>query len=406
MLRNYVSEVTVLSEFLRRTWAQIHLDRLKNNAAHIKSRLSDGCRLMAVIKANAYGHGAVLSAQALSDSGVDWFGVSSLDEAVELRRAGCIKPILVISYTPASQATRLAAYQVTQTVLSLQHAQELSQAAVAAGVKLRIHIKLDTGMSRVGFVCHDVDNTAQVAADVVTACQLPGLVPEGIFTHFASADEADDGGYTQLQFERFMRVVELAESLGVHFSLRHCCNSAATLRFPHMHLDMVRAGIILYGIKPDRWMGDLLTGIRPVMELKTTVSMVKELPADTPLSYGRTYTTESCRRVATVPIGYADGYLRQLSNRASMLIHGQRAPQIGRVCMDQCMLDVTGIPHVEEGSVVTVFGEDGEAILPVDELASLCGTISYELVCLLNRRVPRVYYDKDCHVALVNYLLK
>lgn len=395
-----------MSDYLRRTWTQIHLDRLRANAALIKSKLSGGCRMMAVIKADAYGHGAALSARALEEAGVDWFGVSNLDEAIELRRADCHKPILIISYTPASQAAVLAEYHITQTVLSLQHARELSAAAVAAGVELRVHVKIDTGMSRVGFVCHNTKDAPSVAADVVRACSLPGLVAEGIFTHFASADEMDDGGYTRHQFACFTKVTELVEQQGVHFALRHCCNSAATLRFPDMHLDMVRAGIVLYGLKPDVWMDDYIAGMRPVMELKTAVSMVKTLPAGTPLSYGRTYTTASERRIATVPIGYADGYLRRLSGCASMLVCGKRVPQVGRVCMDQCMLDVTNVPDVEEGAVVTVFGQDGDAILPLDELAALCDTISYELVCLLSRRVPRVYYDGDNQVALVNYLLK
>ncbi len=394
-----------MADFLRRTWAQIHLDRLQNNAQAIRSRLSEGCRLMAVIKADAYGHGAVKSATALAAVGVDWFGVSNLAEAEELRCAGITQPILVISYTPASQAQCLARLHITQTVVSMHHAEQLSREAVSAGVQIRVHFKMDTGMSRVGFACSREEDRCLTADSIAVACSLPGLIPEGIFTHFASADEQQDDGFTRRQFTCFMDVLEKLAAKGIRFPLRHCCNSAATLRYPDMHLDMVRAGVILYGLKPDGWMGEYVQDLRPVMSLKTTVSMLKDVPEGTALSYGRTYVTDAPTRVATVPLGYADGYLRLLSGRASMLIHGARVPQIGRICMDQCMLDVTHIPDVQEGTVVTVFGNDGDAYLSVDELASQCGTINYELVCLLNRRVPRVYYDGDTQVALVNYLL-
>ncbi len=362
--------------------------------------------MMAVIKADAYGHGAVRAAAAFSRAGADWFGVSNLDEAVELRTAGFAQPILVISYTPAAQVSRLAEHSITQTVVSLQHAKELSEAAVDAGVQLRVHLKLDTGMSRVGFACHNTAQIVQSAEILAEVCALPGLHCEGIFTHFASADETDGESFTQQQFERFMAVIKAVEKLGVHFTLRHCCNSAAALRFPHMHLDMIRAGIVLYGLMPDREMSKLIDGIRPAMELKTTVSMVKELPASVSLSYGRTYTTEKKIRVATVPIGYADGYSRLLSGRICMLVHGKHAPQIGRICMDQCMLDVSTIPAVTEGTVVTVFGEDGDSFLPVEALAEQIGTIHYELICMVSRRVPRVYYDGDKPVGVINYVVK
>ncbi len=392
----------MMTDMLRRTWAEIHLDRLVSNAAYIKSLLSPTCRLMGVIKANAYGHGAVESAYALRRAGVSWFGVSNLEEAIELRDAGITEPILILSYTPATEAARLAQYRVTQAVVSLQHARALNDAAVAAEVCLDVHIKIDTGMSRVGFVCHGEQDIAASVRELVEVSRLSNLCAEGIFTHFAVADAADDDGFTERQYARFIATIDAVAEAGVTYSLRHCCNSAATLRYEHMHLDMVRAGIILYGLSPDESMAPQMQAFRRVMTLKTTVSLLKDLPPHTPLSYGCTYCSDTAMRVATVPIGYADGYMRLLSNRGYMLVDGQRAPVIGRVCMDQCMLDVTDIPTAAQGAEVTVFGDTG---ITADDLASTIGTIGYEIVCAVNRRVPRVYYDGDVLVSQRRYLL-
>ncbi len=389
-----------MTDHLRRTWAEIHLDHLVANATYIKGLLSPSCRMMGVIKANAYGHGAVRAAYALKRAGASWFGVANLEEAIELRRAGIDEPILVLSYTPPDQAARLAQYHVTQTVVSLQHACALNDAAAAADVPLDVHIKVDTGMSRVGFVCHSEQDIEQAVAEIVEVSRLSHLHAHGIFTHFAVADAVDDGGFTEQQFARFMRAIEASAAVGVTFSLRHCCNSAATLRYPHMHLDMVRSGIILYGLSRD--MAPQPQAFRPVMTLKTAVSMVKELPPHTPLSYGCTYSSDTARRVATVPIGYADGYFRSLSNRGHMLVCGQRVPIIGRICMDQCMLDVTDIPAVTVGTEVTVFGA---AEVTAAELSQMLGTIDYEIVCAVSRRVPRVYFDGADEVARCHYLL-
>ena len=230
------------------------------------------------------------------------------------------------------------------------------------------------------------------------------MLAEGIFTHFASADEEDDGGFTQKQFSLFTGVIEAARQRGVEFSLRHCCNSAATLRFPQMHLDMVRPGIILYGLMPDGWMAETWGAIlHPVMALKTVVTQVKEVPAGTTVSYGRTYTAPAPIRVATVPIGYGDGYGRSLSNRGRMLIHGQSVPVIGRVCMDQCMLDVSALADVQVGTEVTVFGRD---TLTADAVAGWMGTINYEVICLLSKRVPRLFYRGGQLVGKLDYIVK
>ena len=391
-----------MSEFLKRTWAEIHLDRLQGNFQAIQASLAPGSQAMAVVKADGYGHGAAAAAKALRQAGAAWFGVSNLEEAVQLRRAGIDGDILILSFTPPEEAGRLAEFAVTQTVLSRPYAEELDAAAQAAGVRVRVHLKVDTGMSRVGFLYHREGDEA-VLVDMAAACRLPHLTAEGIFTHFASADEEEDGGFTRRQFALFMDAVRRLEERGVSFALRHCCNSAATLRYPEMHLDMVRPGIILYGLSPAPWMEGMLP-LDPVMELKTTVSMIKDLPADTPVSYGRIYTTGEARRVATVPIGYADGYPRVLSNRADMLLAGRRVRVVGRVCMDQCMLDVTGL-DVRESMVATVFGRDGEAFLPVEELADHMGTINYEVVCQISKRVPRLFVRDGQVVGQLNYIV-
>ena len=391
-----------MSEFLKRTWAEIHLDRLQGNFQAIQASLAPGSQAMAVVKADGYGHGAAAAAKALREAGAAWFGVSNLEEAVQLRRAGIDGDILILSFTPPEEAGRLAEFAVTQTVLSRPYAEELDAAAQAAGVRVRVHLKVDTGMSRVGFLYHREGDEA-VLDDMAAACRLPHLTAEGIFTHFASADEEEDGGFTRRQFALFMDAVRRLEERGVSFALRHCCNSAATLRYPEMHLYMVRPGIILYGLSPAPWMEGMLP-LDPVMELKTTVSMIKDLPADTPVSYGRIYTTGEARRVATVPIGYADGYPRVLSNRADMLLAGRRVRVVGRVCMDQCMLDVTGL-DVRESMVATVFGRDGEAFLPVEELADHMGTINYEVVCQISKRVPRLFVRDGQVVGQLNYIV-
>ena len=391
-----------MSEFLKRTWAEIHLDRLQGNFQAIQASLAPGSQAMAVVKADGYGHGAAAAAKALRQAGAAWFGVSNLEEAVQLRRAGIDGDILILSFTPPEEAGRLAEFAVTQTVLSRPYAEELDAAAQAAGVRVRVHLKVDTGMSRVGFLYHREGDEA-VLDDMAAACRLPHVAAEGIFTHFASADEEEDGGFTRRQFALFMDAVRRLEKRGVSFALRHCCNSAATLRYPEMHLDMVRPGIILYGLSPAPWMEGMLP-LDPVMELKTTVSMIKDLPADTPVSYGRIYTTGEARRVATVPIGYADGYPRVLSNRADMLLAGRRVRVVGRVCMDQCMLDVTGL-DVRESMVATVFGRDGEAFLPVEELADHMGTINYEVVCQISKRVPRLFVRDGQVVGQLNYIV-
>ena len=392
-----------MSEFLKRTWAQIDLDAIEHNYRAIRGSLSGGCRLMAVVKADAYGHGDVLVAQTLQTAGADWFGVSNLEEAIRLRQAGITRPILILSYTPPEEAARLASFDITQTVISEEYARALQREASRAGVTVTIHIKLDTGMSRVGFFYHDAQADAAVVDAVAQVCGLENLNAQGIFTHFACADEQTGEAVTRRQYALFLQAVEALSLRGIAFEIRHCCNSAATLRFADMHLDMVRPGLILYGLFPSAFLNRRLP-LKAAMSLKTVVSLVKEVPPHTAVSYGGTYETTETTRVATVPIGYADGYPRALSNHAHMLVAGQKAPLIGRVCMDQSLLDVTAIPTVADGMTVTVFGDDGTVSLPVEEMAAWSGSINYETVCLIGKRVPRIFYRNGIMAGKQNYL--
>ncbi len=382
---------------MHRTWAEIDLDRLRRNIAVFTEKLSGGCQLMAIIKADAYGHGDEYVLRELTDSGVSWLGVSNIEEAVHLRRYGANQDILILGYTPPAMAASLAEHRITQAVFSREYAEALSDECVRTGVTVDIHFKIDTGMTRIGFVASD----AGIRDELKDCIALPGLHPTGVFTHFAAADEEKGVSYTRLQFDRFMAVCSMLEEMGCRPLIRHCCNSAGILSYPGMHLDLARLGISLYGLYPSDEMRSR-TQLYPVMQLKTVISLVKRVPKGCPISYGCTFTPDRDITVATVPIGYADGYSRLLSNRGEMLLHGRRVRIAGRVCMDQLMLDVTGI-DAKAGDIVTVFGEDDGAFLPVDELAGICGTINYELVCAVSKRVPRVYKKDGRIVGVSNY---
>lgn len=382
-----------MTDILHRTWAEIDLDAVRQNYHTVCDRLSPDCRCMAVVKADAYGHGAIRVAAELAAAGADQFGVSNLDEALQLRKSGISAPILIFAYTPPEQAATLAAYDITQTVLDSRYAEQLEQAAAAAGVTVRVHIKLDTGMSRVGFFCQDI-STAPLDA-IARVCSLPHLQAEGIFTHFAVADEKQGDDVTRRQFQQFTQTVDALKARGITFAVRHCCNSAATLRFPEMHLDMVRAGIVLYGAPPSPELRDCIP-LRACMVLKTVISQLKTVPAGTAVSYGHTFICNRQTVLATLPIGYADGLLRLASGRFKVAVNGYAAPLVGRVCMDQCMIDVTDIPNLCEGMPVTVFGADG---VTVETYAASCLTIPYESLCDIGKRVPRVYYQNGERVT-------
>lgn len=392
-----------MHNILKRTWAEINLDAICRNLEEIRRITGPEAGIMAVIKADGYGHGAVELAKTYETAGVDWFAVSNLDEALQLRNNGIHRPILILGFTPVECAATLAAEKISQTILNEDYGEALSQAATHAGVQVRTQIKVDTGMSRIGFYYHDEEQDA-AADQIARVCRLPGLLPEGIFMHFASADEGEGGrSFTLRQFSLFQTLLRLLEAQGIVFPLRHCCNSAATIAYPEFHLDLVRPGIILYGLAPSPLLKDAIA-LTPAMELKSIISQVKDIPAGTPVSYGRTYTSAQPRRIATVPTGYADGYPRLLSGKADVLICGKRAPVIGRICMDQLMADVTAIPEAAEGCTVTLVGKDGEEEIPLDELALLTGTINYELACNISKRVPRVYLQEGKVIENLCYI--
>lgn len=391
---------------MKRTWAEIDLDAALHNFTVIKNQAGRS-GVMAVVKADACGHGARVLSRLYEDNGADAFAVSNLEEGVQLRRWGISKPILVLGYTPPEEAWTLAAENIAQALFSAEYAERLSRFASEAGVTVRVHIKVDTGMGRLGFDCRREEHIAASAQKAAQAVRLPGLTAEGIFTHFASADRDGDpdDSFTAGQYARFRAAAEAVEAAGVPLPYKHCCNSAGLMLHPDMGLDLVRPGIILHGLTPSPGL-PFMDRFKPTLSLKSTVSFVKPLEAGDTVSYGRTYKAERPMTAATVAIGYADGYPRLLSGRGRVLLRGRSAPIIGRVCMDQLVVDVTAIPGVKEGDVVTLIGRDGAERLPAEEIAGLAGTINYETMCNISRRVPRVYLKGGRVVEVENHLLE
>jgi len=390
-------------KLLKRTWADISMDNLSHNYHLLRSRIPSDCRFLGVVKADAYGHGAVPVSRQLVDLGADYLAVSNMEEAVQLRRSYIRLPILILGYTPAFYAEDMVDMGIRQEVHSLEYARQLSEALAGTGKRLKVHIKLDTGMSRLGFfACH----REQTLEEIRRVAALEGLVPEGIFTHFPVADSLDpaDQAATAAQFAAFTDMIGALEASGIQFKLRHCCNSAATLLHPEFALDMVRPGIATYGISPSQELEGRFD-LRPLMSLRTTVSQIRPFEAGVGVSYGWSYKTPEPRRIAVLAIGYADGLSRSLSNRVSFLLHGKRIPVVGRICMDMCMVDVTEVPEAQVGDVVTVFGSDGEASIPVDDLARLTGAIPYETLCSINKRTPRFYLDGEQRMEVLQYIV-
>ena len=391
---------------LRRTWAEIDLDALAHNYRQAREKTGPDVKYLGVVKADAYGHGAIQISRKLEELGADYLAVSSLDEARELRQGGIWAPILILGHTPPAMVPQLIAYRITQAVSALAKAEEYSAAAVACGGTLKVHIKVDTGMSRLGFLVRDGHFAAGVDS-IAAACALPGLEAEGIFTHFAVSDEddADSEAYTREQFAVFTRVLDALADKGRTFAIRHCANairhcanSGALARYPEMYLDMVRPGIALYGVGADAERLDL----QPVMSLKSSISTIKIFDPDTDISYGRTFHTRERTRIGVLPIGYADGFFRGLSNRMSVMTAQGPAPQRGRICMDMSMVDLTGLPEVKVGDEVEIFGRRQK----VDDLAAVLGTIPYELTCAVSRRVPRLYLEGGSVVERSLHLLE
>lgn len=399
-----------MQSYHRRTWAEIDLDALENNYKVLRSGMSPSTKICCVVKADGYGHGAVELSQLYERLGADWLAVSNVEEALQLREAKINVNILVLGYTPPEAAAFLAKYNVSQCVMSYEYGEALAKEALRAHVDVKIHIKLDTGMGRIGFSCKEradlyesVEMQNRSIDEICRICGMDGLVPEGIFTHFSSADEGEEGDeYTAEQLNRFNTVVRELRARGVKFELRHAAASSAILDHPEAELDMVRAGIVLYGISPSESIRKSTDGLMPAMKLKTVVLQVKELLPGEFVSYGRTYQAEERRTVATLPIGYADGFLRRNSKIGTELeVSGRRAKLIGRVCMDQCVIDISGIDGVRVGDEVTVFGGD----ITVEELARLNRTIPYEIFCGISRRIPRIYISGGKVSNIADYIL-
>ena len=372
---------------LRRTWAVIDLDALGENYEKLRRHIGPDVKFLGVVKADAYGHGAIRVAEVLEKRGADYLAVSSIDEAMELRLGGIAMPILILGHTPKEQVKKLIENHITQAVTCKAKALEYSEEAVRCGGTLKVHIKVDTGMSRLGYLVSGAHFESGVEG-ICEACRLPGLDAEGIFTHFAVSDEEDreSRAYTREQFELFTSVIAKAEEkLGRKFALRHCANTGAVAYWPEMMLDMVRPGLLLYGYGD----GARRLGLRPVMRLMTSVSTIKVYEPGTSVSYGRIFKTERTTRMGVVPYGYADGFFRCLSNRCSLMTAYGPAPQRGRICMDMCMIDLTDLPEVDVGDEIEIFGPEN----PVERLADLAGTIPYELTCAVSKRVPRVYIE-------------
>lgn len=372
-----------MDDYLR-THAEIDLDAILYNIRLMK-RKAGGTPVMAVIKTDGYGHGAVPIARALKDE-VSYFAVATVPEAVELRDAGVTLPILILSYSSPKQARTLIEHDITQTVYSWELAKALSDTAVSMNRTARIHIALDTGMSRIGYQVtrESVDEIARIRA-------LPNLDVEGLFTHFACADETDKT-FALHQMEQYDLFCSWLDEAGISFRIRHVCNSAGIMDFDHHRFDLVRSGIVTYGLYPSNEVDHSEPCLRPALTWKSHVIHLKTLEAGRHISYGATYTTAEPRVIATVPVGYGDGYPRSLSNKGCVLIHGRRAPIVGRVCMDQLMVDVTGIADIRIEDEVVLIGQQGGETLLLDEVSALSGRFNYEFACDINKRVPRIYY--------------
>ncbi len=369
----------------RRVRAEINLDAIYFNMESMKNSVAEDTRFCGVVKTDGYGHGAVAVSKII-DPLVWGYAVATPEEGIILRKNGITKPVIVLGMATPDSFEELTAYDLHPAVFQLEKARQLSEAAGAVGKTASIHIKIDTGMNRIGMPAEEAS-----VQEIVQIAALPNIKIEGIFTHMATADEMDKSE-AKLQAERFTKLCDEVQRQGVEIPIRHCSNSAGIMDMPYVNMDMVRCGISLYGMYPSDVVNKRRMMLYPAMSLISQVSYVKTVPAGTPVSYGGTYVTERTTTLATIPVGYGDGYPRGLSNKGYVLIHGQKAPICGRICMDQFMVDVTDIDHVEEGDRVTLIGRDHGKMISVEELCALFDGFHYEFVCNIGKRVPRVYY--------------
>lgn len=384
----------------KRTWAEINLDALVDNIRQIRRITNPNAQIMAVVKADAYGHGVRECAELLLKNGADRLGVATLNEAIELRRIFDKVPILILGSSLESETDELVKNDITPNVYMLEFAKALSDSAVKYGKTIKVHIKLDTGMSRIGFPVTDGDNSG-IIDEIIAISKFPMLEIEGIFSHFSTSDELDES-YTNLQFKRFMSVCDGLEKRGLKIPIKHICNSAGIMMYPQYHLDMVRPGVILYGMYPSDDVDKKRLDLKYVMSLKSIITYVKDVECGRGVSYGKEYIADGKAKIATVPIGYADGYLRALAKNAKIAVGEKLFPIAGRICMDQCMIDVTGVNNINRGDEALIFGDGA---ITVDDIAKWLGTINYEVTCMLGHRVPRVYKRGGKTVKVLEYLL-
>lgn len=382
----------------QRLTAEINLDAVKYNLKNIRRKIGDGIKMICVIKADAYGHGAADMAETMVESGADMFAVAFIDEAIALRKSGVDVPILILGFTPENRVKDVIKYDITQTVFTRELAECLDREAETFGKKVNVHIKIDTGMGRIGFRGNEKD-----IKDIKFIAGLKNINTEGVFTHFSTADESDKE-FTSVQAERFRTVIERLKNEGIEFSIIHCANSAGIMDFDDLTFNAVRPGIIQYGLYPSDDVKKDSLDLMPVMALKSHISFIKEVDKGTPIGYGRTYVAPERRVIATIPVGYADGYLRAMKNGGRVIINGKYAPITGRICMDQFMVDITEIDNTKIGDEVIIMGKKDGLEITADEIASIMGTINYEVVCLVSRRVPRVYMENGSVVKEVSYL--
>lgn len=383
-----------------RTWAEVDIDNLIHNYNQFVSiTKTSGSKIMTVVKANAYGHGAVAISKVLESIDVCYLAVASLDEALEIRKSGVKSPILVLSYISLSRSEEIIKNDITATVFQIKQARELNNWARSLNKKLKIHIKIDTGMTRIGFNFEDATHS------ILEILKCEYLELEGMFTHFSSADEFEEK-YTNIQFEKYMKIVEELKSHEINIPIKHVCNSAGSISYPKMHLDMIRIGISLYGCYPSEEVDKNKIHLKPVMSLKTEVIRLNEVERGVSVGYGRKFITDRKSKLATIPIGYADGFSRSLSGKIKVLIKDELVPVVGRICMDQCIIDVTDIEgEVKIGDGVVIFGTQNNKTISTEFISQLIGTVNYEILCMVSRRVPR-YYIKDGKIYDVqNYLI-
>lgn len=382
---------------IRPVWAEINLDNLAFNIGEVRKLTKKDALVMAVLKANGYGHGAVDIARTFLENGADRLAVAILTEAIELRKYNISEPILILGFTPPNQYKKVVEYNLTQTIYNYDDAKVLSDIAVGLGKSVNIHIKLDSGMGRIGFITN-----YESINEIIKISKLPNIYIEGIFTHFAMADELDKS-FTIWQYNKFIKAIEELESMGLSIPLKHASNSAGIIDLPEFSLNMVRPGIMIYGYYPSEKVKKKNIVLKPAMTLKTKITQIKIVPKGTGISYGQIFVTEQQSKIATIPIGYADGFTRLFTQKVEVLVNGKRAKVVGKICMDQCMIDVTHINDAKLGDDVIIFGS-GYNSPSADELAEKIGTINYEILSMVSRRVPRVYVKDNNIVKIRDYL--